>query len=386
MTRHPDASSLLVRSRSRRRRGRFGATSAMTVIALLALALAGCGRVGPGATSDQGEGAGQAAGHGMKARPGDDRVVGRLDGRDVTLGELHRYMQEQFLDELLRQPEAELYGMRERALRDMAQRHVIETAAAERGVTPEALFDEITAAAPSATPEDVSAWYAANESRLRGARLEDLAPRIQQLLDEEARSEAWQAFLEPRLEALDWAVTIEPPREQLEPTRLVRGNEDAPITLMTFSDYQCPYCIRSEPVLAEVLERYPEQVRLIHRHFPLDSIHPFARPASEAAMCADEQGRFWDYHDAIFARGGRLSAESFEEIGRELDLDLEALDACIEARRYREFVDRDFAAGEAAGVTGTPAFFINGIALRGAQDADAISAVIDAELARLAAD
>ena len=153
---------------------------------------------------------------------------------------------------------------------------------------------------------------------------------------------------------------------------------------MTFSDYQCPYCIRSEPVLAEVLSRYPEQVRLIHRHFPLDSIHPQARPAAEAAMCADEQGRFWDFHDAIFARGGRIEADSFAEIGRELELDLETLGQCMGERRYRDFVQSDFEAGEAAGVTGTPAFFVNGIALKGARNADEISEIVDAELERLA--
>jgi protein-disulfide isomerase len=136
-------------------------------------------------------------------------------------------------------------------------------------------------------------------------------------------------------------------------------------------------------VLAEVLARYPDQVRLVHRHFPLDNIHPYARPAAEAAMCADEQGRFWDFHDAIFARSGRLGEGSFVEIGSELGLDLDAFNACVEERRYADFVRDDMAAGEEAGVTGTPAFFINGIPLKGARDADDLSRVIDAEIARI---
>lgn len=346
------------------------------------LLLTGCGRLGLDPSAD-GDGDASASTAATKARPGDDRVVAELDGREITQGELHRHMQEQFLDELLRQPESELYAMRERAIRDLVQRHVIDAAAAERGMTAEALFEEVTASAPPVTLEDVTQWYTENEARLRGARLEDVAPQIQQMLEGEARSRAWTAFLEPRFDALDWSMAIEPPRMEIEATRLVRGDADAPITLTAFSDYQCPYCIRSEPVLAEVLARYPGQVRLVHRHFPLDSIHPFARPASEAAMCADEQDRFWDFHDAIFARNGRLTEESFSEIGAELGLDLDALDQCIDERRYRDFVADDFAAGEAAGVTGTPAFFVNGIALRGAQDADAISALIDTELERL---
>ncbi len=325
----------------------------------------------------------QSSGSAFKVRPGDDEVAAVLDGRELTLGEVHHYMQEQFLDEFLRQPESDLYGMRERAVQEMIRNQVIDAAAAERSLTPETLFEEVTANTPTATPQQVSDWFTANQSRLRGGRLEELAPRIQQLLDEEARAEAWDAFLSPRLEALDWTLLIQPPRVPLEPTRLVRGAPEAPVTLMIFSDYQCPYCIRSEPVLAEVLDRYPEQVRVVHRHFPLDTIHELARPAAEAALCADEQGRFWDFHDAIFALGGRLSPTSFDEIGRELELDVDALSVCIAERRFREFVDQDVAAGEAAGVTGTPAFFINGIALRGAQNADALSEVVDAELARL---
>ena len=355
----------------------FGRLAALLLVA----GLAGCGQLGLDPSgSSPGEPTAAAA---SKARPGDDTIVAILDGREITQAELHRHMQEQFLDELLRQPESELYNMRERAIQDLVQRHVIDTAAAERGLTAEGLFDEVTGDVPEASLDDVTAWFTANEARLGGARMEDVAPRIQEMLTSEARSRAWSEFVKPRFDALAWSIEIDPPRKELAATRLVRGDPEAPITLTAFSDYQCPYCIRSEPVLAEVLQRYPGQVRLVHRHFPLDSIHPFARPASEAAMCADEQGRFWDFHDAIFARNGRLDGDSFTEIGEELALDLDALDTCIDERRYAGFVAEDFAAGEAAGVSGTPAFFVNGIALRGAQDADAISAVIDTELTRL---
>jgi protein-disulfide isomerase len=100
-------------------------------------------------------------------------------------------------------------------------------------------------------------------------------------------------------------------------------------------------------------------------------------------MCADEQGRFWAYHDAIFARGGRLEEKTFGGIADELDLDREAFDACVEERRYAAFVEQDIRAGEAAGVTGTPAFFVNGIPLKGARDADELSRIVESELKRL---
>ncbi len=342
--------------------------------------LAGCGPLGLDKSPTETSG-----GKTSPAREGSEEVALVLEGREVTVGEVHAWMQEQFIDEFLKQPDDQIYEMHEKAVRDLVQRHVIDEAAAERGVTPEALFEQVTAEVPEPTLEDVTEWYSVNQSRLRGARLEDVGGQIKDMLANERRSQAWADFVKPRIDALDWELVLEPPRKQLAATRLARGPADAAVTIMSFSDYQCPYCIRSEPVLAEVLDRYPEDVRLIHRHFPLDSIHPFARPASEAAMCAEEQGKFWEYHDAIFARQGKIEAGTLDDISEELGLDEEAFSKCVDERRYADFVQGDFMAGQQAGVTGTPAFFVNGIPLKGARDADALSRVIDSELERIRA-
>jgi len=312
----------------------------------------------------------------------EDPVAVVIEGEAIPLSAVDAYMQEVFIEELMRQPEEQVFEARETAIRNLIQKHVVDAEAAARGTSADALFAEITGGVPEPSDEAVAAWYAENASRLRGATFEDVAPRIRELLAEEGKREAWQAFIGPRLEALSYEMKLAPPRKEIEATHLVRGPVEAPVTVMVFSDYQCPYCIRSEPVLAELLARYPEQVRVIHRHFPLDSIHPQARPASEAAMCADEQGRFWDYHDAIFARRGRLEEGSFMEIGGELELELEAFEACLQEGRHAAFVQADLEAGRMAGVTGTPAFFINGIPMKGARDTDQLATVVESELAR----
>ena len=359
------------------------AVIAWIVVASLAVCLAGCGPLGldgPGTSlADSPNTISEVT------TPADNDVAVVVNGEEITIGELHAHMQKQFLEDLLRQPEIELFALREQAVRELVQRRAVEEAAAEAGTTPEALFDQVTADAKPATLEDVTRWYNENQARLRGARLEDVGTQIQGMLDNEARGRAWGDFIGPRVDAIAWKMVIQPPRQDLTATRLVRGKSDAKVTIMAFSDYQCPYCIRSEPILAEVLGRYPEDVRLIHRHFPLDSIHPYARPAAEATMCADEQGKFWEFHDAIFARGGRLTDESFAEIGAELELDGESLAACIGDRRHQAFVQNDFEEGQAAGVTGTPAFFVNGIAIKGARDADELSKIVEAELDRIRA-
>jgi len=317
--------------------------------------------------------------------PRDEGVAVIIEGRAITISEVDEHIKDQFLEEFLQQPADRQFEMRETAVRDLVQRRVIEDEAKKQGKTSQELLDEIANGVPEPTLEEITSWHTENQSRLRGAKLEDVAGSIKELMLKERRAKAMSDFLDPKLEALSWKIVITPPRNELEATRLVRGHADAAVTIMTFSDYQCPYCVRSEPVLAEVLERYPDQVRLVHRHFPLDNIHPFARPASEAAMCADEQGRFWEYHDGIFARRGRLEDGSLAEIASDIGLDTDAFSLCIEERRYKDFVDADFVAGQAAGVTGTPSFFLNGIKLKGARNADELSRYVDLELARIEA-
>lgn len=372
--------SPLLRSRASLRPSFLSRPRGLALLAALALLsslalVPGCGRLGLGEDADKAD---------TKKHAGDDQVALVLEGRDISVGELNDHMKDQFLEEFLRQPEDRQFEMRESAIRDMVQRHVVDAEAKKKGLTPDALYDEVTAGAPAVTVEDVATWYKENEARLQGAPLEAVAPQIEQMLVQERRQAAWSAFVDPKLAALSWNMVLTPPRTTVETTRLVRGPENAPITLITFSDYQCPYCIRSEAVLTEILAKYPKDVRVNHRHFPLDQIHPFARPAAEAAMCADEQGRFWEFHDAIFALSGNIEEGSFAAIGAKLGLDQKALASCIAEHRFKDYVQQDSAAGEAAGVTGTPAYFVNGIPMKGSRDVKQMSRVIDEELARLA--
>lgn len=350
------------------------AAIALTSIGLLVLA--GCNPRDPSSDSVD-------AGPTAESKKQAEVIAATIDDQEITISDVHEHMKDRFLEEFLRQPEDRQFEMRENALRDMVQSHIVEAEAKKQGKTAKELLEEIANSAPAPTIEEITDWYSENQSRLRGAKLEDVAGPIKDLMLKERRAKALSDFLDPKLEALSWQIVLTPPRQELETTRLVRGSVDAPVTIMSFSDYQCPYCVRAEPVLAEILERYPDQVRVVHRHFPLDNIHPFARTAAEASMCAEEQGKFWEYHDGIFARQGKLEDGSFSEISSEVGLDAEAFNSCLEERRYKDFVDTDFAAGQEAGVTGTPSFFLNGIKLTGARDADELGRYVDQELARI---
>src|SRR5262245_56178675 len=147
---------------------------------------------------------------------------------------------------------------------------------------------------------------------------------------------------------------------------LARGPSAAPVTIVEFSDYECPYCKRAQAVLVQLLAEYPGQIRLVFKDFPLD-FHPGARPAAEAARCAGASGRFWEYHDLLFVAQPAFSRQDLVSYARRLDLDPVAFAACLDGGQFRPLVQRDLDEGRALGVRGTPTFFVNGLRLVGAQ-------------------
>ena len=177
-------------------------------------------------------------------------------------------------------------------------------------------------------------------------------------------------------------VLLEPPRVAVESNGPSLGPAEAAVTIVEFSDFQCPFCQRAIPVLKELRERYPNDVRVVYRHFPLDSIHPRARPAAEASLCAHDQGKFWPYHDKLFENSAALADDDFRRYATELEIDADRFERCLAERPHRETVETDLAAASTAGVNGTPAFFVNGIFLEGAQPASALVELVDAELAQ----
>lgn len=162
------------------------------------------------------------------------------------------------------------------------------------------------------------------------------------------------------------------------------GNPDAPVTMVEFSDFECPFCGRFwRTTLPEIKERYIKtgKVKFIYRDFPITSIHSNAQKAAEAAECADEQGQFWAYHDLIFQHQDALGVANYKRWAAEIGLDTARFNSCLDAGKYTDEVAKDFRDGQAAGVTGTPTFFINGRSVVGALPFEQLASVIDAALA-----
>jgi protein-disulfide isomerase len=167
---------------------------------------------------------------------------------------------------------------------------------------------------------------------------------------------------------------LSPPLEDLDH---VRGERGSPLELVMFGDFQCPFCLGAQSVLRRVRGRLGDRLLFGFRHLPIPERHPLAPLAAEASEAASAQGRFWDYHDALFAAQPRLSPETVFEVGGDLGLDVERMRAEVDSGAYRDRVARDLASAEASGATGTPTFFVNGVRFFGAYDAGSLVEALD---------
>jgi len=159
------------------------------------------------------------------------------------------------------------------------------------------------------------------------------------------------------------------------------GPDDAPITIVEFSDFECPYCRRfHQETYTDLLDAYPGQIRFVYRNLPLTSIHPDAMPAAIASLCANDQNVYWDYHDKLFS-SETLGQDTYIQYANELGLDVDKFTACLSSGEHDDFIQKDMDFSLNLGVQSTPTFFINGLAIVGAQPLSSFQQIIDKELA-----
>ncbi len=281
--------------------------------------------------------------------------------------------------------EEQVYELKKQQLDSLVARRLMEAEATRRGVTLEALEEtEIGSRIAPVTEAEIDAFVEANRARIRGDATQ-LRPQIRDFL----REQKVQARRDAVVESLRKAATVEVRLEAPAPFRAVvdvegapvRGSATAPVTIVEYSDFHCPFCRRVQPTLMALLEKYKGQVRLVYKHLPLDSLHPEARRVSEAAWCAGQQDRFWQFHDAVYADSSSDASDAtLARYATTAGLDAAKFTACLAAPEAKAAVERDARQGEALGLNSTPGFFVNGREVRGAQPADVFAAIIDEEL------
>jgi protein-disulfide isomerase len=285
----------------------------------------------------------------------------------------------------LRQLRMQEFELKNKALEALITRRLLEAEAKKRAVSVEEFVEqEIDSKVGEPNDAAVEAFYLAQQDRING-RLDEVRPQVIQALKQARIQQARQAYLVALREKAQLAVFLRPPSVDIvsDPAR-VRGAASAPITIVEFSDFQCPFCSKIQPVLSGLLKKYEGRVKLAFRDFPLRQIHPLAQRAAEASRCAAEQGKFWEYHDRLFAIPSRLDSASLNEHARAVSLDVGAFEACVAGGKFVSSIEADLQEGTKIGITGTPAIFVNGVFVGGAQSAAALEKAIDAELMRQA--
>jgi protein-disulfide isomerase len=308
-----------------------------------------------------------------------EAAVAMVNGQAITAQQLLEHVRGEILAR-----EAEIYEVKRRGVQALIDAALLTQAAQARGLREaELVAQEVEAKVGEVTATEVEEWYMANRPRLRRS-LEKMRGEIVAALRQQKLQATRQAYVARLRAHAQIAVHLQPPIVAVSAEGAPRkGAPEAPITIVEFADFQCPYCQQVLPVLAAVLEQYPGQVSLAFRDFPLPG-HPAAAKAAEAAHCAGEQGQFWAYHDLLFAQQGPFATADFLAHADTLGLERTAFQACLESGKHRATVAQHRAAGEQAGVTGTPTFFINGRLLTGAQPLEAFRALIDDALAQQA--
>jgi protein-disulfide isomerase len=323
---------------------------------------------------------------GGKMESDPNKVLAKVNGKSITQGEVEKAASAEF-QQLERECSNNRHTLVENKLKQMVQDTMIESEAKAKGVTKEQLIADATKSA-ALTDADVDKFYDENKAQIPpNVTKEQVVPRIRQYLEQQRQTEARQAFyssLEAKYKADYMMEPIRVPVEAATYTAPVQGPSAAPITIVEFSDFQCPFCSRLLPTLEQVKKKYGDKVRIVFRQYPLP-IHNNAPKAAEAALCANDQGKFWEMHDAMFADQQGLAPDALKAKATKIGLKADQFASCLDSGKHADEVKKDIAAGSAAGVNGTPAMFVNGRFISGAVPLDDITKVIDDELKKTTA-
>ena len=311
----------------------------------------------------------------------DDQKVAEVNGTVITRSEVEKVAGKRLSD--LRQ---QLYKVEQEKVDELITATLLTEEAKKRAISVNSLLDqEINSKVPPIRDEEITAFYETNKARLP-VDFSKVHDQIRDYLKDEKIAAQKALYLKTVRANAKIVKYLKPPpvyRAEVPFTGApFRGTEKAPVTVVKFEDFQCPYCKTVQPTFNDLLKRYDGKLRIVHKDLPLEAIHPQARQSAEAARCAGEQGKFWEYHDKLYSYSPKLNAEELKSYAKEVGLDVASFDQCFTSGKYRAAVQKDLNDGAQLGLTGTPAFFINGREISGAQPLEAFAGIIDEELAQ----
>jgi protein-disulfide isomerase len=274
------------------------------------------------------------------------------------------------------------YKLESDALAGLIRKNLIEFEAKRKGLTREELLkQEVDSKVADPSDDEATGYYLAAKS---GTTLpfDQVKSQVKRLLKNAEIQRARDEYADSLRNKAQISILLQPPSAEVSyDASRVKGNPGAPVTIVEFADFQCPFCKRTETTLNELLRKYNGRVKLAYRDFPLAQIHEHAEMAAEASHCALAQGKYWEMHDAMFADQAKLDESSLVKTAASLGLDQNSFESCLKSGKFKTAVQQDADAGAQAGVNATPVFFINGESLNGAQAEEQFATIIDRQLA-----
>ena len=304
-------------------------------------------------------------------------VVATWEGGQMTYGELQKKGEANFA-RMRNQYLMELHNQEQQLLEATVVEGLVKKAAAAKGQTEEQYFESIVGK-PTASEAEILEFYE-QVAKQSGQPIEALRPRIEEYLVNKKKQEAFMGEIDKLKSAAKVEINLPAPEQAKVKFELagrpMKGKETAKVTIVEFSDFECPYCAKATPGVEQLLAAYPDDVKVYFLHYPL-SFHQKAMPAAIASECAHKQGKFWEMHDELFAAQHSLTDAHFKEAATKKGLDLVAFETCLKDPAVATTIKGDMAQAEAAGVQGTPSFYINGVRYeQGVPTVDAVRAVL----------
>ena len=303
-------------------------------------------------------------------------VVAEINGQPITNQELIAKIKPR-----LSRIENQIFNMKQEGIDQIIEERLLDAEAKKRNITLQELIKtEVQDKVSDVSDKEIQDFYDQNKDHFGGKNLEELKPIIGVQLKSKKASIFRNNLIDKLTAKADIEIYIQRPRVNVTPGNgPSKGPKDAPVTLVEFTDYQCPYCAQARPTVSQVADEYKSDVYYVVRNFPLD-FHNFAKKAAEAALCSNEQKKYWDYSTKLWNNQKALDVPSLKKYAEDMKLDMTKFNECLDSGKYSAQLSQDIQEGMKAGVSGTPAFFINGQMITGAQPPEAFKKIIDSEL------
>jgi protein-disulfide isomerase len=307
----------------------------------------------------------------------DKGIAAIVNNETITMDELSNAAKDR-----LARVDTEIYQVKKAVLDNMIEEKLIAAAAKKKAMGVEKyMLEEIDAKAVEPTEEEIKALFDASKGAITKP-FDEVKGQIAEYLKQNRKAQAKAELLAKLKENTQVEIKLSPPRIDIDVGNAPAiGDKDAKVTLVEFSDYQCPFCKRARPTVWRITDEYKGKIRYVFLDFPLP-FHRESKKAHEAAHCAGDQGTYFEYNRKLFDNQPQFKSEDLKKYAMQLNLNMNEFNKCLDTGKYAEDVEKTIEKGMKAGVSGTPAFFINGIMLTGAMPYESFKEIIDTELKR----